>query len=164
GERMAMVWLDLVRYADTNGYHGDTHRDVYLYRDYVINAFNANKRFDRFTVEQLAGDLLPGATAETRVASGYNRLLMTTEEGGAPPKAYPAKDAADRVRNVSAVWLAGTVGCAECHNHKFDPYTARDFYSLAAFFADLKETAVGKQEQTPIPTPEQAGRIKRLDD
>src|SRR5262249_30243189 len=135
GERMAMYWLDLVRYADTNGYHGDTHRDVSLYRDYVIDAFHANERFDRFTVEQLAGALLPGATARTLAASGYNRLLMTTEEGGAQPKEYTAKYAADRVRNVSAVWLAGTVGCAECHDHKFDPYTTRDFYSLAAFFA-----------------------------
>jgi hypothetical protein len=164
GERMAAHWLDLVRYADTIGYHSDTHRDVALYRDYVIRAFNDNKPFDRFTVEQLAGDLLPGASVENRIASGYNRLLMTTEEGGAQPKEYTAKYAADRVRNVSSVWLAGTVGCAECHNHKFDPYAAKDFYSLAAFFADVKETAVGKQEQVLLPTAEQEAQLKKLEE
>ncbi len=112
GERMAAYWLDMVRYADTCGYHSDNHRDVWLYRDYVIDAFNANKPFDRFTVEQLAGDLLPNATIEQRIASGYNRLLQTTEEGGAQPKEYTAKYAADRVRNASVVWLASTMGCA----------------------------------------------------
>lgn len=163
GERMAVYWLDLVRYADTAGYHSDNHRDVALYRDYVINAFNDNKHFDQFTVEQLAGDLLPNATTEQKIASGYNRLLQTTEEGGAQPKEYTAKYAADRVRNVAAVWLGSTMGCCECHNHKFDPFTARDFYSLAAFFADLRERPVGRQDQTPLPTPAQAAKLKALD-
>src|SRR5262249_47911931 len=95
GERMALYWLDMVRFADTGGYHSDNHRDVYLYRDYVIQAFNDNKPFDRFTIEQLAGDLLPGATRDQRIASGYNRMLMTTEEGGAQAKEYMAKYAAD---------------------------------------------------------------------
>src|SRR4029077_8046769 len=106
GERMALYWLDLVRFADTAGYHSDNQRDIALYRDYVIDAFNDNKPFDQFTREQLAGDLLPGRTNAQWVASGYNRLLMTTEEGGAQAKEYTAKYAADRVRNVSAVWLA----------------------------------------------------------
>jgi hypothetical protein len=163
GERLAMYWLDVVRYADTGGYHSDNHRDVALYRDYVINAFNDNKRFDQLTIEQLAGDLLSGATTAQKLASGYNRLLQTTEEGGAQPKEYAAKYAADRVRNASAAWLAGTMGCAECHNHKFDPYTMKDFYSFAAFFADIREKAVGRQDQTPIPTAEQEARLKQLD-
>jgi hypothetical protein len=164
GERMATYWLDMVRYADTAGYHSDNHRDVYLYRDYVIDAFNAGKPFDRFTVEQLAGDLLPNPTREQRVASGYNRLLQTTEEGGAQAKEYLAKYAADRVRNASVVWLASTMGCAECHSHKFDPFTNKDFYSFEAFFADLKETPVGRQEQTPFPSKEQETALRQLDE
>lgn len=163
GERMAMFWLDLVRYADTNGYHGDNHEDRDMYRDYVIQAFNNNKPFDQFTIEQLAGDLLPNATTEQRIASGYNRLLMTTREGGAQAKEYLAKYSADRVRNVSAVWMASTMGCCECHDHKFDPFSTKDFYSLAAFFADIQETAVGEQAGTPIPTPEQLARQKELE-
>lgn len=163
GERMAQYWLDVVRYADSGGYHSDNDRTVWLYRDYVIRAFNDNKRFDRFTIEQIAGDLLPDATRETRIASGYNRLLQTTEEGGAQPKEYTAKYSADRVRNTAAAWLGATMGCSECHDHKFDPYTTRDFYRFAAFFADVSERAVGRQEQTPLPTAEQDSRIKDLD-
>src|SRR5690606_22853095 len=139
GERMAVMWLDLVRYADTIGYHSDNHMEVSAYRDYVIESFNRNKPFDRFTLEQLAGDLLPNATRETRVASGYNMLLQTTEEGGAQPKEYVAIYAADRVRNVSEVWLGSTMGCAQCHDHKYDPFTMRDFYTMSAFFADIDE-------------------------
>lgn len=145
GERMAVFWLDLVRYADTIGYHSDNQREVSAYRDYVIDAFNQNLPFDRFTIEQLAGDLLPDPTLAQRIASGYNRLLQTTAEGGAQAKEYTAIYAADRVRNFSAVWLGQTIGCAQCHDHKYDPYTIKDFYSLAAFFADLKEVAVGQQ-------------------
>ena len=163
GERLAMSWLDLVRYADTRGYHGDQHQSVTPYRDYVINSFNQNKRFDVFTAEQLAGDLLPGAGEEQRVASGYNKLLMTTEEGGAQAKEYTAKYAADRVRNASVVWLGSTLGCSECHDHKYDPFTQRDFYSFAAFFADVKETAVGKLDTVPLPTPEQQQQLAELD-
>ncbi len=147
GERMAMYWLDLVRFADTNGIHGDNHREHAPYRDYVIAALNDNKPFDTFTIEQLAGDLLEDPTVEQRVASGYNRLNLTTREGGAQPKEYRTKYAADRVRNVAAVWLGATMGCCECHDHKFDPFTMNDFYSLAAFFADIKEEAV--KEQVP---------------
>jgi Protein of unknown function (DUF1553)/Protein of unknown function (DUF1549)/Planctomycete cytochrome C len=163
GERMAMFWLDLVRYADTNGYHGDNHEDRDLYRDWVIGAFNDNLPFDRFTVEQLAGDLLPKVTDNTRIASGYNRLLMTTREGGAQAREYMAKYAADRVRNFSAVWLAGTMGCCECHDHKYDPFTTRDFYSLASFFADIQEIPVGEQPGTKFPTEAQARQLAELD-
>src|SRR5436190_5152888 len=152
GERMAVYWLDLVRFADTIGYHSDVPRDIVPYRDWVINAFNSNQPFDQFTVEQLAGDLLPNATSAQKVASGYNRLLQTTEEGGAQPKEYAAKYNADRVRNYSSVWLAGTMGCCECHDHKFDPYTTKEFYEMAAFFADVREAGVGKREPgMPVP-------------
>lgn len=139
GERMAVYWLDLVRYADTVGYHGDQEHNISPYRDYVIKSFNDNKPFDQFTREQLAGDLLPEGDLWTRIATGYNRVLQTTHEGGAQDKEYLAKYAADRVRNVSSVWLGATVGCAECHSHKYDPYTQKQFYQLAAFFADVKE-------------------------
>ncbi len=163
GERMAALWLDLVRYADTDGYHGDNHRDVTLYRDYVIDAFNRNVPFDIFTVEQLAGDLLPKRDERALIASGYNKLLMTTREGGAQAKEYTAKYAADRVRNASTVWLGATLGCAECHDHKFDPFTTQDFYKFAAFFADIQEVAVGEPEPTKVPTPEQTAKAKALD-
>lgn len=163
GERMAQSWLDVARYADTGGYHSDNHRDVWLYRDYLIGAFNDNKPFDEMTVEQLAGDLLPNATRAQRIASGYNRLLQTTEEGGAQPKEYTAKYAADRVRNAATAWMGATLGCAECHDHKFDPYSTRDFYAFAAFWADVQEKPVGRQEQTRVPTPEEAAELARLD-
>jgi hypothetical protein len=163
GERMAMWWLDLVRFADTNGIHGDNHRELSPYRDYVIQAFNDNKPFDRFTIEQLAGDLLPQATTWDRVASGYNRLLMTTQEGGAQAKEYLAKYSADRVRNASVVWLASTLGCAECHDHKYDPFASRDFYRFASFFADIQELAVGDQPAVPVLFAEDEARLAALD-
>jgi hypothetical protein len=163
GERMAVYWLDVVRYSDTAGYHSDNHRDVTMFRDFVINSFNANKPFDQFTIEQIAGDLIPNATTEQKIASGYNRMLQTTEEGGAQAKEYTAKYAADRVRNASSAWMAATMGCCECHNHKYDPYATKDFYSFAAFFADVQEQAVGRQPQTPIAMPEQEAEMKKLD-
>jgi len=139
GERMAAYWLDLVRYADTVGYHGDQEHAISPYRDYIINALNANMPFDQFTREQLAGDLLPAPTIDQRIATGYNRVLQTSHEGGVQPKEYLAIYAADHVRNLSAVWMGATMGCCQCHDHKFDPYTTRDFYSMAAFFADVDE-------------------------
>lgn len=139
GERLAVYWLDLVRYADTVGYHGDQDVSISPYRDYVINAFNDNMPFDQFTREQLAGDLLDNPTQWQQVASGYNRLGMMSAEGGVQPEEYLAKYAADRVRNASTVWMGSTLGCAECHDHKFDPFTAKDFYQFAAFFADITE-------------------------
>ncbi len=163
GERMAIPWLDVVRFADTIGYHSDTPRNVWPYRDYVIRAFNQNMPFDRFTVEQIAGDLLPNATREQQVASAFNRLLLSTEEGGAQAKDYEQRMLTDRVRAVGTVWLGATIGCAQCHDHKFDPITARDFYSMGAFFADLKEPIIGKREPgITLATPEQEKAQKAL--
>ncbi len=156
GERMAVPWLDLARFADTVGYHGDQNQHIFPYRDYVIDAFNRNLPFDRFTAEQLAGDLLPNPTPEQLVASGFNRLNMMTREGGAQPKEYLAKYAGDRVRTVAITWLGSTMGCAECHDHKFDPFTARDFYRMAAFFADVKQWGV-YMDYNYTPNPELRG-------
>jgi hypothetical protein len=141
-ERQSTYWLDSVRYADTCGFHGDNAFPAWPFRDYVLRSIRGNKPFDQFTREQLAGDLLPDATDETRVASAYNRLTRTSAEGGLQPKEYLAKYGADRVRTLSSVWLGSTMGCAECHDHKFDPILARDFYSMKAFFADVKETGL----------------------
>ena len=163
GERMAVPWLDLVRYADSVGYHSDNPRTVWPYRDYVIGAFNRNLPFDQFTAVQLAGDLLPDASTEQRIASGYNRLLQTTEEGGAQPREYRAIYLADRVRNASAVWLGATIGCAQCHDHKFDPYQARDFYSFAAFFADVKEKPVGRRDPDYLPSESQRPSVQSME-
>ena len=152
GERMAVPWLDVVRFADTVGYHGDQNVNIFPYRDYVIGSFNRNKPFDQFTVEQLAGDLLPNPTTEQRVATGFNRLNMVTREGGAQPKEYLAKYAADRVRTVSMAWLGSTMGCAECHDHKYDPFTSKDFYQMEAFFADIRQWGVYMDyDYTPNP-------------
>jgi len=165
GERMAIFWLDLVRFADTRGYHSDNPRNVGPYRDYVIDAFNENLPFDRFTIEQLAGDLLPDATLKQKVASGYNKLNLTTEEGGAQAREYEAKTAADRVRNASEVWMGATMGCCECHDHKFDPFTTKDFYRFAAFFADIKEGAIGDGDKgILVPTDAQAAEMKKHGD
>ena len=139
GERMAVNWLDLVRYADTVGYHGDQNMSISPYRDYVIEAFNANMPFDQFTREQLAGDLLENPTQKQLIASGYNRLGMMSAEGGVQPEEYLNKYASDRVRTTASVWLGITLGCAECHDHKFDPFTSKEFYEFSAFFADIKE-------------------------
>lgn len=152
GERMATYWLDLVRYADTVGYHGDQDHAISPYRDWVIDAFIANMPFDQFTAEQLAGDLLEGSRIDQKIASGYNRLLQTTHEGGLQPKEYLAIYAADRIRNLSEVWMGGTMGCCQCHNHKFDPYTIDDFYSIGAFFADLDEAKHFTSGGNSLPT------------
>jgi hypothetical protein len=141
-EMRAMRWLDAVRYGDSSGFHGDNLWPAWPYRDYVLRAFSDNMPFDRFTREQLAGDLLPNATTEQKVASAYNRLNRASAEGGLQPEEYLAKYGADRVRTTSTVWLGATMGCAECHDHKFDPFKARDFYSMKAFFADIRETGL----------------------
>ena len=139
GERMAVPWLDAVRYADTVGYHGDNVRDASPFRDYVIRSFNEDKPFDQFTTEQLAGDLLPDATLQQRIAASYNRLNQLSKEGGIQDAEYIKKYQAERVRTTATAWLGSTMACAECHDHKFDPFTTRDFYSFAAFFADILE-------------------------
>jgi len=152
GERMAIYWLDLVRFADTVGYHGDQPHNISPYRDYVIDAFNDNMPFNQFTREQLAGDLLKNPSIDQKIATGYNRLLQTSHEGGVQPKEYLSIYAADRVRNISGVWMGGTLGCAQCHDHKYDPYTARDFYSMSAFFADIDEAQHFKVGSNALPT------------
>jgi hypothetical protein len=164
GERMAVYWLDVVRYADTCGYHGDNDSDHAPYRDYVIAAFNDNKRYDVFTREQLAGDLLENAGNEQKIASGFNRLNMTTREGGAQPKEYLAIYAADRVRNSNSIFLGLTMGCSQCHDHKFDPLSTRDFYSFAAFFADIQETPVGEQKPVTLLDQQQMQRDYELNE
>ncbi len=171
GERQAMWWLDLVRYADTVGYHGDQNMSVSPFRQYVIDSFNANKRFDQFTIEQLAGDLLPNPTREQLIASGYNRLGMMSAEGGVQDKEYLAKYIAERVRNASGTWLGITLGCAECHDHKFDPLTTRDFYRFEAFFADIQERGLYSGAHADgnwgpfvkVPNAEQEATLTKLD-
>ena len=139
GEKMAIHWLDAVRYADTVGYHGDQERDATPFRDYVIKSFNENKPYDQFTREQLAGDLLPNPTIEQLVAASYNRLNQISREGGIQDKEYVKKYQSERVRTTATTWLGSTMACAECHDHKFDPFTTKDFYSVAAFCADILE-------------------------
>jgi hypothetical protein len=164
GEQMAIGWLDVVRFADTIGYHSDNARNVWPYRDWVIRSFNANQPFDQFTIHQVAGDLVPDANQETRVGSAFNRLLLSTEEGGAQAKDYEARMLTDRVRAIGAAWLGQTTGCAQCHDHKFDPITSRDFYTLGAFFADIQEPILGRREDGMIVgTPEEHTRLAELD-
>ena len=167
GERMAVWWLDLVRYADSVGYHGDQPVSVWPFRDWVINAFNSNMPFNRFTIEQVAGDLLANATLEQKVAAGYNRLGMMSAEGGVQDKEYLAKYAAERVRNLGGAWLGTTLGCAECHDHKYDPFTMKDFYSLEAFFSDITERGLyGGSDFGPVmrlPTAGQKAELESLE-
>ena len=164
GEQMAIGWLDVVRVADTIGYHSDTPRNVWPYRDWVIRSFNANQPFDQFTIHQVAGDLVPDANQETRVGSAFNRLLLSTEEGGAQAKDYEARMLTDRVRAIGAAWLGQTTGCAQCHDHKFDPFTTRDFYALGAFFADIQEPILGRREDgMVVGTPDEHARLAELD-
>ena len=133
-EQFTRWWLDGVRYADTQGIHLDYARSIWPYRDWVINAYKTNMAFDQFTVEQIAGDMLPKATDQQKIASGYNRLLETTSEGGALDAEYAAIYAKDRVDTTAAVWLGLTTGCATCHDHKFDPISMKEFILLTAFF------------------------------
>lgn len=143
GERMAVDWMDAARFADTNGYQVDRDRTLYGWRDWVIKAFQENKRFDQFTIEQIAGDLLPNATHDQRIATGFNRNNMVNEEGGITPEEFLAEYTADRVETTATVWLAQTFNCTRCHDHKFDPLTQRDFYSMKAFFHNVSEQGVG---------------------
>ncbi|MES1260839.1 MAG: PSD1 and planctomycete cytochrome C domain-containing protein [Acidobacteriota bacterium] len=168
-EKQAMHWLDAVRYADSSGFHGDNLWPAWPYRDYVLRAFRDNKPFDEFTREQLAGDLIPNATVEQKIASAYNRMNRYSAEGGLQPKEYLAKYGADRVRTLSAAWLGSTMGCAECHDHKFDPFTSKDFYSMKAFFADIKETGLMPDRgenawgaKLLLATPAQQAKLDRL--
>ena len=167
GERLGMHWLDLVRYADSGGYHSDVPIHISPYRDYVIQAFNENMPFDQFTREQLAGDLLLQPTQRQIIATGYNRLNKTTEEGGAQPGEYLTKYAADRVRTTAGTWLGLTLGCCECHDHKYDPFTTKDFYRFVACFADIEEKGVyGGSKRDPeikVATAPQAKQLAELE-
>ncbi|MEY3602085.1 MAG: hypothetical protein RL169_1329, partial [Armatimonadota bacterium] len=151
-ERMTVWWLDQVRYADTVGFHGDQNHNAWPYRDWVIDAFKVNMPYTTFVRDQLAGDLIPGANDASRTATCFNRLNMVTREGGAQPGEYLAKYAADRVRTVGSAFLGSTIACAECHDHKYDPFTAKDFYSIAAYFADMRQWGVyADYSYTPEP-------------
>jgi hypothetical protein len=150
GEHRARYWLDAARYADTHGIHFDNYREMWIYRDWVIKAFNQNMPFDRFTVEQLAGDILPNHSLEQQVASGFNRCNITTNEGGAIDEEYQVLYTRDRTETVSQVFLGLTAGCAVCHDHKFDPISQKEFYGLAAFFNNTTQSAMdGNIKDTP---------------
>jgi hypothetical protein len=167
GERWARPWLDLARYADSNGYEKDRLRTMWKYRDWVIGALNADMPFDRFTVEQIAGDMLPGATPDQQIASGFHRNTLLNQEGGIDVEEARWEALVDRVNTTATVWLGSTIACAQCHNHKYDPFSQRDYYRLLAFFDNVEYTVIGKNPgedryiQEPaldLPTPEQTAR------
>ncbi|MBL6764077.1 MAG: DUF1553 domain-containing protein [Verrucomicrobiae bacterium] len=152
GERMALYWMDAARYGDSSVMHADGPRDMWPWRDYVINAFNNNMPFDRFTVEQIAGDLLPDATTNQKVASGFNRNHATSDEGGAIAEELRVEYVIDRVMTTSTVWLALTMECSQCHDHKYDPITQKDYYSFYAFFNNTTDPGMQtrKGNQSPV--------------
>ncbi len=167
GEHRARYWMDYARYGDTHGIHFDNYREMYSYRDWVVEAFNQNLPFDQFTVEQLAGDLLPNATRDQQIASGFNRCNITTNEGGIIDEEYAVLYARDRVETTSAVWMGLTTGCAVCHDHKFDPISQREFYQLAAFFNNTTQRVRdGNVRDTPpivpVPLPEDEAKYDSL--
>jgi hypothetical protein len=168
GEHMARYWLDAARYGDTHGLHLDNYREMWPYRDWVVRAFNSNQPFDKFLIEQLAGDLLPSATEEQLIASGFNRCHVSTNEGGVIPEEVYVNNVVDRVETFGTVMLGLTVGCCRCHDHKFDPLTMSDFYSLFAYFNSLDGNEMdGNQEDPPpvirAPMPEQKARLAELE-
>lgn len=163
GEHRGRYWLDAARYGDTHGIHVDNYREIWSFRDWVINAFNQNMPFDRFTVEQLAGDLLPNPTMEQRIATGFNRCNITTSEGGAIDEEYLVLYTRDRTETTSQVWMGLTAGCAVCHDHKFDSLTQKEFYGLGAFFNNTTQRAMdGNVKDTPpvlnVPVPDDRPR------
>ncbi len=167
GERLAYDWLDSARYADSNGYQSDGTRTMWPWRDWAVRAFNANLPFDQFTVEQLAGDLLPGATGEQKLATGFHRNHMLNGEGGRVAEESRVDYVVDRVDTTATVWLGLTLGCARCHDHKYDPFTMKDYYRLFAYFNNIAESgAVDRGGNAapvlPLPTPEQARKREAL--
>ncbi|HEY6291736.1 MAG TPA: DUF1553 domain-containing protein [Terriglobia bacterium] len=168
GERMAMEWLDLARYSDTHGYHIDSLRQMWRWRDWVIRAYNQNMPYDQFTIKQLAGDLLPGATPDDKIATGFNRNHMIDFEGGAIPQEYHVEYVVDRVSTTGTAWLGITIGCARCHDHKYDPIKQKDFYRFFAFFNTVPERGLDGQtgNAAPVlelPSPEQQGQLANLE-
>ncbi len=153
GERMAMDWLDLARYADTYGYQNDAERDMSPYRDWVIDAFNRNLPYDQFLTWQLAGDLLPNPTREQRIATAFNRLHRQTNEGGSIEEEFRTEYVVDRVNTFGTSMLGLTVECARCHDHRFDPITQRDYYSLFAFFNNIDESGLYSHFTKATPSP-----------
>jgi hypothetical protein len=169
GERMALEWLDAARFADTHGYHIDSGRDMTRWRQWVIDAFNQNTPFDRFTVEQIAGDLISNATLQQKIASGFNRNHMINYEGGAIPEEYHVAYIVDRVNTTGTVWLGLTLGCAQCHDHKYDPISQKEYYSLYAFFHNVPENGLDGRtgNAAPViklPTPAQSHQQQQLAD
>ncbi|MCI0388749.1 MAG: PSD1 and planctomycete cytochrome C domain-containing protein [Acidobacteria bacterium] len=174
GERWARLWLDLARYADSNGYEKDNLRVMWKYRDWVISAFNKDLPFDQFTIEQIAGDMLPNSTIDQRIATGFHRNTMVNQEGGIDPDENRFEILVDRVGTTATVWLGSTIACAQCHNHKYDPFLQKDFYRLMAFF-DNAEYQIGFQNpgddtsryvyepQLSMPTPDQEKRREVID-
>ena len=168
GERMAVVWLDAARYADTSGYQSDSERHMWRWRDWVIHAFNANMPFDQFTVEQIAGDMLPNATLDQIIATGFNRNHSQNGEGGIIPEEYLVENVVDRVETTSTVWLGLTMGCARCHDHKYDPIKQKEFYEVFAHFNNIPERGKAfKYGNSPpfvkAPTPDQQAQLAELD-
>ncbi len=168
GEEMAKHWLDIARYADTHGLHLDNERGLWPYRDWVVRAFNTNMKFDQFTVEQLAGDLMPNATKDQLVATGFNRCNVSTGEGGSIDAEWHFRNALDRAAVASETWLGLTAGCATCHDHKFDPISQKEFYSLYAFFysaagSPLDGNALYHEPSVKLSTPEQDAKLAALD-
>jgi hypothetical protein len=155
GERWARPWLDLARYADTNGYEKDRPRTIWLWRDWVIKALNDDMPFDQFTIEQIAGDLLPNATIQQKVATGFHRNSMLNDEGGIDPEEFRVVAVKDRVDTTATVWLGTTLECAQCHGHKHDPFTQKEYYQLYAFFNQTVDTGVGNGPEISLASPEE---------
>jgi mono/diheme cytochrome c family protein len=162
GERWARPWLDLARYADTHGFEKDPRRTIWPYRDWVINALNRDMPFDQFTIEQLAGDLLPNATREQLIATGFHRNTMINTEGGVDGEEYRNLAVVDRVNTTATVWMATTMNCCQCHTHKYDPFKQSEFYQLFAFFNNNADSATRESEILTIPTPEQSQALDEI--
>lgn len=169
GERLAIPWLDLARYGDTSGYHNDSLRDMWLWRQWVIDAFNANMPFDQFTIEQLAGDLVPDATIRQQIASGFHRNVMTSDEGGLIDAEYRNLYIVDRIATTGVAWLGMTIACAQCHSHKYDPVSQKDYYRLYAFFNNVPENGKdGVRDRNPkpflrVPSADDQAKLEQFD-